>query len=458
MPSQYNFNWVSSATGDDTSLEFATNTAGDSLIAVFAATATSGDFEEPPGTLEDTLLNKWNLVYFNINNVGETSGVFNAVAVYVCNSCITGVSNSLFMPSELQPGDVLATWSNGAEYNGPGGGFSFANVQFAPSFPNAGGDTNIAVEFQNAIVPASQIAIFAGFDSSLTGQPMLIETTETNTTWGGVHENYTLNFGNNGTNSANATLAGWRFFNYMTTSNNLITPVGGDGTDSFAFVLVLSNTPSVPPKTPPTGGGSSQTLTFSINKGPEPIVPKEGRAVATVEIDCTQQAVVPLPINFPEYSLVGDASNFPIGFVICEFDLNHLFQGSGLSEVRSLMYWARPSFQYSNGAREDITYGEDAGFMFPAMITNTTTLQTIVLGAGAVNIEQGGGGGSYGEYGIVPFPGHHSAVKYRFIAPQSIFADGVWTPVGKYTLQFCNWEVMSAVISPPALLSFTTEE
>jgi hypothetical protein len=205
-------------------------------------------------------------------------------------------------------------------------------------------------------------------------------------------------------------------------------------------------------------------LTFSINKGPDPIIPKEGRAIATVQIDCTQQGshLFGIPIDYPEYAYYGDtpAGNQVAGFVVIEFDLEHLFQGSGLSEVRTLMGWCRPNFtNYQAGSgdpfhREDLPFGQtEVNVYYAAMLTNLTTLQTVILGRTGTEVGNGSGsaagGHSFGSHFVLPFPGNKHSLKYRFICPQG-------DPnqlKGKFTLQFCNFEINSAIISPEALIA-----
>lgn len=423
-----NITRVRVATPSSTSFEFTTNDVNDSLVAVFAAIATTGDFTQPPSTLTDTAGNTWNLVYAEINNVGLVSGVYNAIAAYVCNACVAATDNTLDIPTELQPVDALGTWSNGVEYNSIFPGLKFGNVQFSSS-----ASSNFTLS--NSINPASQIAIFASFDSGLIGNDF-----ETNSTFNLLTAEYNVS---PVADSGNAWINDWTFFNYLG-GGTLETPVHiNTAQDVFTIVLVLSGGASVNPNGPATGGANAQTLVFSINKGPDPIFPKEGRAIATVEIDCTQQVVTPFPIQYPEYANFGDNSSEEVGAVVCEFDLEHLFQGSGLSEVRTVMCWARPGFNlFDSTNREDVA-SQDIGFAFPAMLTNKTTLQTVLFGTAASQGIENDADNSYASYTILPFPGNKNSLKYRFICLQS----SLLSPIGKFTIQFLNFEVMGAVDS-----------
>jgi hypothetical protein len=132
-----------------------------------------------------------------------------------------------------------------------------------------------------------------------------------------------------------------------------------------------------------------------------------------------------------------------------------LFQGSGLSEVRSLLAWSRPGFSFTTDSnsvqhRQDIDqFGSGIqAVAFSALLTNKTTLQTVSLGEQAL-----------GETSIVaaafvsiPFPANHNALKFRFICPQ---VDPI-NPRGKFTLQFCNFEVPPFYQNVPSFLSLTS--
>ena len=218
-------------------------------------------------------------------------------------------------------------------------------------------------------------------------------------------------------------------------------PVDSSGTpDNFGFLILLEGGNA-------TGGPNAQTLVFSINKGPEPIIPKEGRAVATVQIDCTQQSITPWPVDYPEFAIYPTDDDNAVGAVVLHFDLEHLFQGAGLSECRTLIAWSRPAFNFQNSPHRTDGVYQGAGFPSPALLTNTTTLQTVMLGGQAA--AQSSVVGSYGTYQIIPFPANKNALKYRFINPQPVLG----APIGKFILQFLNFEVMGAVESATGVLS-----
>ena len=426
------FSLASFATGSDTFFTFASNENGNTLLAFFAATASSNDFTTLPATLSDSLGNVWNLLYTNtgLNN----SGSANCIAIYACNRSIAGSSNVLQMPAAMQPGDVLATWSNGYEFVAPFSSVILSSTDYVT------GQTVPSVIGPNP-VNSNQGEFAAVFDSNLTAEPTVVFTTSNN------FEYQQLLLPNSGTDSGNAMIAGISSFTVGTNANvsaNITPQNTGATPDVFGLTFLLSGSNANPSR-----GGDAQTLVFSINKGPEPIVPKEGRSIATVQIDCTQQTVTPFPITYPEYSVSGTGTADAVGAVVLEFDLEHLFQGAGLSEVRTLSAWCRPGFN-----NENVGHGTDdpplhTDSFLCAILTNKTTLQTVSLGEAAVFFQQQSD--DVAAYLIVPFPGNKNSLKYRFIAPQ-ITLDN---PVGKYTLQFYNFDLMGAVtLAQPASINF----
>lgn len=439
------FSFVDSVSGD-TSIAFSSNAAGDTLVVVFAATALTNSFSTPPATLIDSAGNVWNQLTGVANFPGSGSGLYNAQFLYALNDCVASVGvNTLDMPSELLPANVVQTWSIGWEFLPPSASPVYINQH---AFVN--GQSSLSIEI--AISPGADTLILVGGFQSTKSVPSMVD--------GPIA--YPLSSYSNAEAWPNPNYTGsvsWTNFDGSTLDYFLNT---GNVTDSivdvfgFAFALYVLD---VPPPPPP--GGNAQKLVFSINKGPLPIVPKEGRAIATVQIDCTQQVVIPGAIDYPEYSLnpddfanAGFTEFAPVGFVVCEFDLEHLFQGSGLSEVRTLTAWARPWFNFLNGKRRDegfvVSPIDPSGTLltaFPALLTNKITLQSISLGESAALNDLGAQ--AYGQYTVMPFPGNQNGLKYRFISPQAFLNN----PIGKYTLQFMNFEVMGAYASYSAMMA-----
>jgi hypothetical protein len=420
-------------------LTFQLNDGGNALIAVFSATATTSDFGTPSPTLNDTAGNTWNMIYYVS---GKNNGPsYNASAVYLCSRAIAfNGHNNLEMNASFYPADLLSTYALGAAFE-----TNFISLTWNSQY----GDYLTAQTGGFAIftpsVHANELWIGFAFDSSDTVTPEFDASSISGygtTVTGGV------------INPSPSDTSQGQFLNAITSgiSDLFFVPVNSSGSpDNYGFGILLEGSNS-------SGGPNAQTLVFSINKGPLPIVPKEGRAIATVQIDCTQQTVVLPPIDYPEYANYGDYpgnNGSPTGFVICEFDLEHLFQGAGLSEVRTLSYYARPAFTLTNRNREDLspfTYFTTSGY-FPPLLTNKITLQTVLIGSAAANLSSNGE--CFGSYAIVPFPGNKNALKYRFIAPVMAFDEfgDPQTPIGKYILQFLNFEINGSVESVAGLLS-----
>jgi hypothetical protein len=413
-----NLTLVRQALGPDATklvVSFAENNVGDTLVAVFAAVAASGDFAPPDAVLNDSNGNPWNLAYSQINQSSIVSGNFTAVAVYVCNRCAASPTvNDLNIPVELIPGDVLETWSYGAEFL-----TTYATLEFQSQVFQASESANFTLDLGD-ILTNNRLLMGGTFSSNAGSTTTFFSTTLTalvpNVNTDG-EVGYLLNPG---------------AVQVPTLSH---VNVAGPTPDAFAFLLLFTGTNS-------TGGSAAQTLTFSINKGPLPEPPREGRAIATVQVDCSQQPVVSA-VNFPELCFLDVTElNDVAGFTVCQFDLEHLFQGSGLSEVRSLMYSARPTFHLTSEGREDVSPSNT--FLFPAIITNTTTLQTLTLGDQAALDYNNDIQGCYYQTGVLSFPANKHSLKYRFICPQF----DANAPCGKYILQFCNFEVPPHYMQP----------
>jgi hypothetical protein len=419
------FTLVRTATGpdqDSTTVSFSENDGGDFLIALFATVGSSNDGGAAPSSLTDTNGNVWDLLAWQ-NGIPIADGNDAAFAVYITGRVpASPTTNDLSFPAQLLDSVVLATWSNGIEISAPY--FSLAqdtNVFFNET---ASGDT-VAV----ALSTLNEAIVSGIWDASL------------NTSTAGVLSSSptpsmkNLGFGGAGASIADSNLYGFGDFSGQDSTN--IESSLDDATSTFGISVAL-----VGSNTNPNAGGAAQTLTFGINKGPDPVVLKEGRAIATVQIDCTQQPVQG-SVNYPEFALFDPdlMSGLGIeGFTVCEFDLEHLFQGSGLSEVRSLMYWARPAFGIDSATNP--VSREDGGYetAYPAMITNTTTLQTISMGGSVANRTPFDGANSgyvTGANGVISFPANKHSLKYRFICPQANASN----PLGKFNLQFTNFEV-----------------
>lgn len=424
-------------------VRFQQNDGGNALLAAFAASATTNDFGLPYTTLTDTAGNTWNLIYSGSADNGLVG--FNAIAVYCCQFALAfNGYNTLTMNGSFYPEDVLHKYAIGAAFQT---NFSSLTLSaFGQVYINGQFLVPVHFAYDMPEVNANQLWFSGSFDAQESAVPSY---------QGGVIDlDDNQYFGTAVTGAAllaTGTSKSQGFFlNAINTGiqgREYLVPVlcPGSSPDVFGFSILLDGSNS-------TGQGpNAQTLVFSINKGPEPIVPKEGRAIATVQIDCTQQVVTPWPIDYPEYSVYSDGSPSSVGAVVLEFDLEHLFQGAGLSEVRTLMAWSRPAFNFQNSPNREDTAYQGAGFTIPALLTNKVTLQTVMLGPQAAY--NSGDSQSMGEYQIIPFPGNKNGLKYRFIAPQPV----IGAPIGKFTLQFLNFEVMGAIAQIGEIIGFSGE-
>ena len=423
------------------------NSPGDTLIAVFAAVSASADFTAPAPTLTASNGNLYVLESFSINILSTVETTYGAIAIYVCRKVTETAYSSLQAPPQFITSDSVGIYAVGVELFSTFSQFEFDSVFYQAT----GGDTfsQDTTQAQADDICVSGIFDYEVFSNFVAGTLTASATGDTPAT----NSIATQTFTGIASNVAN----GSGVLNISETFG----PQDIDGTiagvpDIFGFALFMSATHA-------GGGSAAETLTFSINKGPDPLIPKEGRAIATVQIDCTQQQshFFDLPIDYPEYAYYGDFSdNVVEGAVVIEFDLEHLFQGSGLSEVRSILVWARPNFmQYqetdtSPMNREDVPFGiVETNIYFAAMLTNTTTLQTVTLGStySEASLESGSAK-ALASYAVIQFPANKHSLKYRFICPQG----DAGQLKGKYTVQFCNFEVVGSIVANESLIGATT--
>lgn len=396
------------------------NSPGDTLVAVFAAVSSSADFTSPAPTLTASNGNLYVLESFSINIHSTVENTYGAIAIYVCRKVTETGPSSLQAPPQFITSDRVGIYAAGVELFSTFSQFEFDSVFYQAT----GGDTFSQDTTQSQ---ADDICVSGIFDyqfTTLVAGTLTVSATGMTPASNDIATQTFTGVASNVTNGSG-----------VLNISETFGPQDIEGTiagvpDIFGFALFMSATHA-------GGGSAAETLTFSLNKGPDPIIPKEGRAIATVQIDCTQQAshVFVPPIDYPEYSIYAESTaGQPTSFVIIEFDLEHLFQGSGLSEMRTLMAWSRPNFSADNNDPPRYDHATDT--LFPAILTNLTTLQTVVLGGTATsNINDSND--AYGESLVFPMPANKHSLKYRFIAPQQ----NASALVGKYTLQFCNWEL-----------------
>jgi hypothetical protein len=407
MPYPPNYRFVrQSGTGSGSGANSVTMTdqnAGDCLLAVMASIATTEDFTDLPAQIQDTIGNTYNLMYTNKGH-NTTADVYNCVALYVCPRANGNGGYILDMPSNMQPADVLHTWMYILELE-----TSFANQVFDAAGYEAHETANFVLATSTPNGSDDAVIAFVA-DAGLTANPVLSTYTNSLDTFGDADNSW-----------------GWQEDSILNGNETPSIDVLINGaTDAFGFIVAMEGTNS-------TGGSAQGTAAFWISKGPNPVVPNEGRAIATVEIDCTNMQIIPLPLMYDEFS--SDNTNELTGAVVVEFDLQRLNMslGKGLSDCKVLSFYYRPT--YNDG--EDL----NAGFpnVFPAFVTNLTTRQTVICWG----INDGLAGNNTGSVnvihqGVVPFLANVNGMKVRVLIPQATS-----TPNGKLTLQFLNFDVPS---------------
>lgn len=189
----------------------------------------------------------------------------------------------------------------------------------------------------------------------------------------------------------------------------------------------------------PLGGSSGGTSSMQILGGPKysfECLP-EGRRIACAVIDCTILAQVNGTFNFPELNDISGVEQLQ-GFVTVSFDLANFLNGpgAGLSECWSVIAYCKPMYGITPGGAAQDDFQVTPSSAVPALLTNVSNGQTIVLGGGAV----ASGKVAAVESVVFPFPYYGTSMPVRFIAP---FLN-LGLPLGKYTLLFCNFNVGSA--------------
>jgi len=421
----------------DTELSYNIDVASNLLIAVFVASSTSQDTTEPTTPINDSLGNAWNLIQWSAE-----SGDQPAVAVYALPpvpSIATGVA-TLQMPVQLIPGDSVST--------------AVIGWLFASKLANIVADS-FTVDIMT-VRPSDHASIGSSIVTQTGSDDLLLGLTWSSLATGVFS---TGNFSDggpfNGTAShglatddsdANGFLL-WGAWAETTSGPNIydsfffVNPAADVPNFSYTFAISMSLSGQI------NGGSGNSTRAFFLSRAPEPKLSVPSRFIATIQIDCTQMNFNPFattPCQFPEFTWPpnGGTGLSLYGWSVLEFDLEHIGNsGSGMDQVRKLIAHSRPSFGLSADALESGTPPED-GAVGPdgacyAMLTNTTTQQTEVLGGQAIMLAQTASNeaGYFYEKLHCAFPGHKGGMKYRFLA-LSKNAQGT----GIYTLNFLNYD------------------
>lgn len=372
------------------------NNGGDLLIAFMAGLSASADFPTPPDHIVDTAGNTYKLAFFSPDQSTAAEPI-PAFAIFVCDSStVTSPGNQVSSPF---------TWSEIADVTQ----LTVYLYEYKTMFPNIALDTSQVTAFGpgGGIVNLDQsgdddLVFGYGFATQADGTVLLTYT----------NENQIV---------GNFEFFGWREASNALETDDIAVDVTYTGATSASVIVVAFL------GTNNTGASAQGSATLRMFPGPKPIVPLEHRAMAMVQIDCTQLQVRALPCNYPELT-TSNSSEFQ-GFTLVELDLEHITQGSGLTSVHHIHAYSRPDYS-----------GDDFGEIvrsFPAFLTNVSTLQTYMLGANACEIVANGTGF---EHQVLPFSVSKNALKFRVIVPQSALN----APVGKFTIIFFNYDLQGA--------------
>lgn len=402
-----------------TTATYETNVAGDTLVVVMAARSIGGIVGPPESQVFDSAGNTYDLVYFAAEDI---VGGKPAIAMYVNSNCVANIApNVVDIDSIFTPVDVTFSIIFGFEFQCGFSTLTFDNASVV------NGTGPLAFDIITPIHGSETLVIgFAMSDNGITTLDMQAS-------------------GGNLTGFAGNITAGWEEFNASISVNypNQISPVDRMTTTttgvSSVFVVALTGANNV-------GGSGQKYAVVQMIKGPIPTPPREGRAMAMTQIDCTQFVMQPLPIEFPELVLL---EGFGIkGATVVDLDLEHITQGSGLSEVRSVIVYSRPAYAFdgSGSNPSDVSFSDDRT-IYGAILTNTTSLISYVVGGGDALAAQNQ---IFIGTQVFPFPASKNSLKFRFIVPQGSDTN----QIGKYTLVFCNFEIPTIDAATAQLVHF----
>lgn len=380
-------------------IQFDENNGGDLLVVILGAYTTSGDFPAMTSdSITDDAGNTYTLVATFPDGSTNTPPT-PALGIFVAQNCVVFDTNVVHS-EVIDPGDITLGFMCGFEFKINAGHIDFDAVT-SDTFGNGGGLFTLDYSGKDDLI--------IGFCSASDAF-----TTEMN---------YTVN---NATQPSLTTqsYAAWQEASVALNTGLARSQVTYAGAET-AFAMMLGFSLSNAVEGPGTGG-----ITIRVNKAPKYHPPEEGRAVATVTIDCSSLPVSQPPITYPEFSMLGSIGDAQVATVL-EFDLEHVSnQGSGLTEVRHLAAWCRPGFQN----------GSDGGLNGSnlCLLTNTTTMQTVML-----NPTPNTGQDSSSQFVksiLTPFVANKGGMKFRFICLQPSALD----TFGKYTIDFFNFDLHGA--------------
>ena len=365
------------------------NTAGNLLVLAFEGYNFS-PIPTPPASITDSAGNIYQKAYFgSINVLGYASWA----AFYYCASCLESSNNTITTPSVFGGGG--ATFATALEYSGS---------TPAATFDGAGG----IAESDTTANPSVSI-------SCNTGELVV--------GFGFVH-------GGNATAGAGMT--------QRSSDTVAIEDAQATGTNFSVGIINASSVDGsmvagIAFKTGGAGQSAGGGSNIQLITGPKYIFEclPEGRKIARVNINCNSYEIIQGVFNFSELSDAISSTSI-VGYVMQEFDLSYLQANIGMSQVRSLIAYSRPLFLGDD-------FGGNVGSALPSLITDEISGQSVILGAQAIALGKSGAI----EHLVTPFIGDCTSGnhKVRFLSPQLAL-----TPIGRFTLLFCNFDVKGAFI------------
>jgi hypothetical protein len=170
-----------------------------------------------------------------------------------------------------------------------------------------------------------------------------------------------------------------------------------------------------------------------------------GRKMATIILDLVAMPVLTTDdgfFTFPELTYNATSTISYLGYQLFEFDLASVVDGIGLTEVRSVMVFSRPTFSAAGSppgtAPSDGVVGS-YNTVAP-LLTNVRSFQTVSFGTTyASYFEEDPGTNSFQ---VFPFFGTGASIPCRILCGVNN-TDSTGSPIGKgkYQLIFCNWDV-----------------
>lgn len=399
---------ISTASGNPMSATFSGGNGSQNLLVVVVQQQYNGSGTQPiKPTISDTAGNEYLTALGPIGVVDQSGEGMQATVFYVVQTI--GVSSNT----------ITATNDENAQENS-----TIMAVEYAGSIPATQPDFNLTTTY-----------VVEGIDEGLetssavpTGELLIAFGTAQQSDVGA----NVLNESNGMTGRYENQFYGWQDIIGSGSSQQVFFNI----TKNFIGIGYVAFKNSQPL---PLGGSAGGYSGMQLLGGPKysfDCLP-EGKKIACAVIDCTILQQVNGTFNFPELNDISGVQNLQ-GYVTVSFDLANFLTGpgAGLSECWSVIAYCKPMYGIANGGAAQDDFQVPPSVAVPALLSNTSNGQTVVLGGGAV----ASGKTAAVESIVFPFPYYGSSMPVRFFAP--FLTPGL--PLGKYTLLFCNFDVGSA--------------